>query len=238
MNAVDVLLAKNLSGGGNVAEELSVTANGTYIAEAGKAYNPVIVDVPSDGGNVFAETLVGNPKEWTLAKSTTKIIIPSEAKIVGQNCCANYKNLEEVVILGESITVYRDAFSGCSKLKSIDFAKTNSIGQSAFYNCVMIEEVKFTQISNLSPAAFSGCSGLKSVDLPADIASMGNGVFSNCTSLRTFICRAVTPPTITSSTFANVPADCNIFVPAGSVEAYKTEQYWSDRADYIQAIQE
>ena len=29
--------------------------------------------------------------------------------------------------------------------------------------------------------------------------------------------------------------DCPIYVPAGSVEAYKVAQYWSDYADRIQA---
>ena len=30
-----------------------------------------------------------------------------------------------------------------------------------------------------------------------------------------------------------LPIGCNIYVPAESVEAYKSAQYWSDYADYI-----
>lgn len=49
MSYYDILLAKQLSGGGGgdiTVESLSVTANGTYTAPSGKAYSPVSVNVP------------------------------------------------------------------------------------------------------------------------------------------------------------------------------------------------
>ena len=43
-----------ISGGGGVTvESLSVTANGTYTAPAGKAYSPVVVNVPAAAGLSF-----------------------------------------------------------------------------------------------------------------------------------------------------------------------------------------
>ena len=47
---------------------------------------------------------------------------------------------------------------------------------------------------------------------------------------------AETPPTIANSTITGLKADCIIYVPAASVDAYKAKQYWSARAAYIQAI--
>ena len=55
MDYYDLLLAKKLADGGGssiVVEELSVTENGTYNAETGKAYNPVNVNVPTTGGSL------------------------------------------------------------------------------------------------------------------------------------------------------------------------------------------
>lgn len=44
MSHFDILLAKQLNGGGGAeVEQLIVTSNGTYTAPAGKAYSPVIV---------------------------------------------------------------------------------------------------------------------------------------------------------------------------------------------------
>ena len=48
MNFYDILLAKQLNGGGGeiTVEGLSVTENATYTAPEGKAYSPVVVNVP------------------------------------------------------------------------------------------------------------------------------------------------------------------------------------------------
>lgn len=63
MSYYDILLAKQLSGGGGggdiTVESLSVTANGTYSAPSGKAYSPVVANVPnsytaSDEGKVVS----------------------------------------------------------------------------------------------------------------------------------------------------------------------------------------
>ena len=63
MSYYDILLAKQLSGGGGggdiTVESLSVTANGTYSAPTGKAYSPVEANVPnsytaSDEGKVVS----------------------------------------------------------------------------------------------------------------------------------------------------------------------------------------
>lgn len=45
---------ENVPNGGVTVEPLSVTANGTYTAPAGKAYSPVTVNVPSSGGSATA----------------------------------------------------------------------------------------------------------------------------------------------------------------------------------------
>jgi len=56
--------------------------------------------------------------------------------------------------------------------------------------------------------------------------------FSNCSGLTGMTINATTPPTLGNSVFANT--NFPIYVPAGSVEAYKTA--WSEYADRIQAI--
>ena len=51
MNIYDLMIAKKLSGGGGggdiTVESLSVNSNGTYTAPSGKAYSPVVANVPN-----------------------------------------------------------------------------------------------------------------------------------------------------------------------------------------------
>ena len=117
-----------------------------------------------------------------------------------------------------------------------------------------------TLASDCYSAMFSGCTGLTQAPaLPATTLASDcyNSMFSGCTNIAShyvatlndstntfynntscasFAIHAETPPTISSSTIAGLKDDCDIYVPATSVDAYKVAQYWSERADYIQAI--
>lgn len=85
-------------------------------------------------------------------------------------------------------------------------------------------------------SAFQMCSGITSITIPQGVNGIGSNAFNYCGSLRTIICKPITPPIINSNTFNNVPSDANIYVPAESVDEYKSAQYWSNRASYIQPI--
>jgi len=57
MDYFDILLAKKLSGGGGgdiTVEGLTVNDNGTYTAPSGKAYSPVVVNLPLDEKTITA----------------------------------------------------------------------------------------------------------------------------------------------------------------------------------------
>lgn len=75
-----------------------------------------------------------------------------------------------------------------------------------------------------------------SLDLPASITSIGSSAFAQWTSCDTIICRAIVPPSITSTTFTNLKSTCFIKVPNESVAAYKAAANWSEFASRIQAI--
>ena len=82
---------------------------------------------------------------------------------------------------------------------------------------------------------FSGCKGITS----HDVATLNNSqnTFQSNSSCVSLTIHADTPPTIGNNTITGLKADCVIYVPAASVDAYKAKQYWSARAAYIQAIQ-
>ena len=82
--------------------------------------------------------------------------------------------------------------------------------------------------------------------LPKTLKSVGDRAFTNCTGLKTIICKATTPPTVgldflryyestTSTTSKPLPLT-TIKVPSESVNAYKTANGWKDFTNIITSI--
>ena len=58
---------------------------------------------------------------------------------------------------------------------------------------------------------------------------MGAWVFANCTSLSSITILVSNPLDIQSGVFYNVDmTTCTLYVPAGSVEAYKNAEVWGE----------
>ena len=65
-----------------------------------------------------------------------------------------------------------------------------------------------------------------------------------CTELDELYCYAITPPTtegglspFESVSSNNIYSTCRLYVPAGSIEAYRSAQYWGDFTN-IKAIKD
>ena len=112
-----------------------------------------------------------------------------------------------------------------------------SIGIYAFYGCTSITSVTIgNSVTSIGSSAFNGCTSITSVTIGNSVTSIDNQAFYMCKGLTSITSENTTPPTINNATFAGAPAACSIYVPAASVDTYKAAQYWSERADYIQAI--
>ena len=92
-------------------------------------------------------------------------------------------------------------------------------------------------VTSIGTSAFWGCSSLEGIIIPASVTKIGSSAFWGCGSLTSIVVKATTPPTGDSYMF-NGTENSQIYVPSGSVEAYKSAQYWSDYAERIQAIEE
>lgn len=96
--------------------------------------------------------------------------------------------------------------------------------------------VDFPNVTKVADRAFEYCSSIQSAYLPK-VTEIGMFAFDECYSLQS-ITLGATPPTLGGNAFYNCNSLYAIYVPAESVEAYKSATNWSKYADIIQAIAE
>ena len=139
-------------------------------------------------------------------------------------------------IIGDCITTVGEyAFKQCIRLTSVDIPTgVTSIDNQAFYRCSGLTSVDIpTGVTSIGDYAFGYCSSLLSIVIPSGVTNIGTSTFANCSSLRSITVNATTPPALGGSVFIGTN-DCPIYVPAESVNAYKSA--WSTYASRIQAI--
>ena len=137
---------------------------------------------------------------------------------------------------------YNSMFNGCTSLTTAPVLPATTLASSCynymFSGCTGLTQAPALPATTLASRCynymFSGCTGITS----HDVATLNNSTntFNNNSSCASFTIHAETPPTIGNNTITGLKADCIIYVPAASVDAYKAKQYWSARASYIQAI--
>ena len=138
--------------------------------------------------------------------------------------------------IGDNITKIGYTFHGCTSLESVTIGNgVTEIGKSAFSGCTSLTSVTIpNSVTEIGKSAFWECSSLTSVTIPESVTKIGEWVFASCTSLASVYCKATTPPSGDRYMFYKSASDRKIYVPRNSVDAYKSAEFWSDYADYIE----
>lgn len=168
--------------------------------------------------NLFADLRI-NDKQKQIAERTIEVLTAED--------------LEGVTAIGAY------AFRQCANLYKVTLPNTVTlIDWYAFSNCESLYDITIpNSVTMISGNAFAWCYELAGIELPDSITSIGDEAFYGCEMLYRVTCRATTPPTLGTDVFSGVSDEFTIYVPAESVEAYKTATNWSDYADRIQPIQ-
>ena len=207
-------------------------------------YNSVTYSVTSIGIHAFENcsglTSVTIPNSVTSigddafdgCSALTSVTIPNSVTSIGQEAFKNCSGLTSVTI-GNSVTsIGQYAFSDCSSLTSIEIPNSvTSIGSYAFSSCTRLTSVTIpNSVTSIGQYAFYGCTGLTSVTIGNSVTSIGDWAFSGCSSLTSVTIEAEIPPTLGSRVFIGTN-DCPIYVPCGTLDAYKTA--WRNYASRI-----
>lgn len=113
--------------------------------------------------------------------------------------------------------IYEYAFSDCRGLASID------LGNS---------------VKKIGSFAFGYCTSLVSITIPASVNELSSMTFRGCELLNEIIFKGIQPPDMQSDTFWNEDNLNNIYVPVGSLNAYKTAIGESSGEDIASIIKE
>ena len=192
-------------------------------------YNLIIGSNGDKFGDATALDLTGTITD----RSGTPCVIIEDSGTTGR-----YK-ITSVLLPDTVKRISANAYSN-AVLTSINFpASLESIGHSAFYGSALKEaDLSKTRITTLESSTFSNCASLTSVQLPSTLTFIEGSAFYNCTSLTEITLNATTPPTFDSWSLSTCSSLKVIYVPTGSVQAYRTAEGWKDYAEKIWGIGE
>ena len=188
----------------------------------------VSIEVPDGvtfiGGNSFQNCI-----------SLTSFVLPDNVNEYGAGVFSGCTSLTSVVCPKYYAVPY-GMFSGCSNLQDVIIPEgIDHIASYAFQNCTSLTSLTLPEsLTGIVFLAFDGCTSLASITIPENVNIVYFEAFYGCTSLSSIYVLRTSPPTGGSNMFYG--STCPIYVPAGSVEAYKSAEHWSVYADRIQAI--
>lgn len=174
-------------------------------------------------------TSIGYYAFWGCS-SLNSITIPNSVISIGDGAYKGCTSLAIVSMSSYVKSIGMEAFAECINLGSISLPNTvTSMGERAFDGCKKLREVTLSSsLSAIKESTFAGCSQLKSITIPKAVSNIGNTAFDGCSALESIFCEAVTPPTCGSNCFRNVDKYIPVYVPAGSIAAYKAASTWKD----------
>ena len=167
--------------------------------------------------------------------SLSSIIIPDSVTSIGHGVFSSCNSLSSITIPDGVTSIGEYACSYCYSLSSITIPDgVTSIGSYAFQYCNSLSSITIPDgVTSIGEYAFSDCYSLSSITIPDGVTSIGNGAFSSCYGLARLYFLPTTPPSVSNSdAFSDIPTDCVIHVPAGSLSAYTSAANYPSSSTY------
>lgn len=215
----------------------------------------------TDGGLLYASTA---PSRGLYVDGTLlqQLVIPSGTSAIPNNAFCNINEFTSLSLPSSLQIIGTFAFYKCNFAEAVSIILPNSLTtvNSGAFNTTNLEIYVngLPLVTTIEGETFRG-SGLKElilsavtsygshvtydspvtkIDLPATLATIGEGFGRRSRSLETLICRATTVPTTSSSNFlGSTPNTLKIYVPYSSdhsvLAAYQADAVWGTKSSQI-----
>lgn len=165
-------------------------------------------------------------------------------EFIGSDAFESCYALTSVTFPSTLWSIGSSAFETCSGMTSVNFNNgLHYIGARSFVDCDALTTINIPDsVLEIGDLAFSACKNLTTVTIGTGLRKIGSLAFYCCLNLASFTVKATTPPAMSVELF-DKPCPCcpesanyPIYVPAASLNAYKTATGWSEFADRIYPI--
>ena len=231
-----------------IAEGVTSVGNYAFYNCSSMATVSIPAGVTSIGGSAFygcsnlanvnipdGVTSIGSSAFQNCA-ALTAITLPASVTSVGSSAFRVCSKLESITLPAGLTSIGSYAFYNCSSMATVNIPDgVTTIGGSVFYGCSNLTNVTIPDgVTSIGSSAFQNCAALTAITLPASVTSVGYQAFRNCSKLAEVNIFAPSLQTYGSDAFRDTHADLKIYVPANSLEEYKTK--WSAYADKFVAL--
>ncbi len=165
------------------------------------------------------------------------LVINDTLRAFAQSGLTQYTIPNEVKVIGDGV------FYCCYSLTEITIPNSvTAIGDCAFASCGLTSVTIPESVISIGRIAFRYCSGLKSVTIGKGVTTIGPSAFFRCTGLTSVTAYNSTPVDIVITNESGYPyvafdnvdcANCKLYVPKGSVEAYRNAEGWSEFGEIL-----
>ena len=192
----------------------------------------------------------------------TEGIVGDCVTTIGENCFNQWLNVTSLTISSSVTTIGHDAFDNCEALPSLVIPSGVTFIPSHMCNgCIRMASTNIPSgATSIGVEAYYDCLSLLNITIPASVTSIGDDAFraefysaqsleaerrammQNMAANRRVTVLATTPPTLGTSVFSIISgqediASYPIYVPAASLETYKSATNWSYYANRIYPIE-
>ena len=185
-------------------------------------------------------TEIGN-LAFNNCQSLESVVLPNSLTKIGTQAFYCCNSISSVTIPQSVTTISDNAFGFCASLAEFKGKFASEDGRclvvngtlNSFASAGVTEYTIPSSVTAIGHYAMHNSALLTTVTIPQSVQTVGDGAFNGCISLASVYCKPTTPPTGGSAMFDNNAANRKIYVPAASVEAYKTAAGWKEYADAI-----
>ena len=203
-----------------------------------------------EGTGVMYDFEAGAAPWYSHKDEIVKLTIKSGVTSVGHYAFYECDKIADVVISNGVTTLGTNSFGRCSGLTVVSLPPSvQTIGWSAFDGCVNLETVNLSEgVTRIGEYAFARCSKLSIINIPEGVTDIAQHAFDGCRfdnlilpstltaiqgrafsavhKITSLTCLAETPPALWDKALY-MQESMTIYVPSGSVDAYKSKEQWN-----------